>query len=212
MRLMRVGARGAERPVVLDADDGAYDISPVAPRIDDAFLAGDGLAMVREALVAEGLRQVDITWERVGAPIERPGTVVCIGLNHTNHAAETGAAVPSEPVVFLTASNIVVPTRRRPSPPGRTQTDWEVEPVVVLGRVARYPKSPAAAYDVIAGYAVSHDESEREFQLDLELDDVSGPQVRVARAPQGHARWRPRSHHVPALDGLGRQRQTVRKA
>lgn len=66
--------------------------------------------------------------------------------------------------------------------------------------------------DVIAGYAVSHDESEREFQLDLELNDVSGPQVRVARAPEGHARWRPPVHHVPALDGLGRQRQTVRKA
>ena len=80
--------------------------------------------MVRDALAAEGLRQVDITGERVGAPIRRPGTVVCIGLNHTDHAAESGAAVPSEPVVFLTASNIVIgPHDDVLLPRGSTKTD-----------------------------------------------------------------------------------------
>jgi 2-keto-4-pentenoate hydratase/2-oxohepta-3-ene-1,7-dioic acid hydratase in catechol pathway len=167
MRLMRVGAGGAERPVVLDADDRAYHITPVAPRIDGAFLASDGLARVREALASDRLRQVDIAAERVGAPIERPGTVVCIGLNYTDHAAETGAAVPSEPVVFLKASNAVIgPHDDVLLPRGSTKTDWEVELTVVLGGVARYLESPAAAYDVIAGYAVSHDVSEREFQLE----------------------------------------------
>jgi 2-keto-4-pentenoate hydratase/2-oxohepta-3-ene-1,7-dioic acid hydratase in catechol pathway len=104
MRLMRVGARGDERAVVLNADGRAYDITPVSPRIDGAFLAGDGPARVREALAACRLVDVNITGERVGAPVERPGAVVCIGLNYTDHAAETGAAVPSEPVVFLRAS------------------------------------------------------------------------------------------------------------
>src|SRR5918911_1126760 len=107
MRLMRVGPRGRERPVVLDAEDRAYDVTSLTRRIDGEFLAGDGPARVREALAAGGLPQVDFAGQRIGAPIERPGAVVCIGLNYTDHAAETGAAVPAEPVVFLKATNTV---------------------------------------------------------------------------------------------------------
>src|ERR687886_502892 len=89
---------------------------------------------------------------RVGAPVERPGAVVCIGLNYTDHAAETDAAVPSEPVVFLKASSTVVgPDDDVLLPRGSSKTDWEVELAVVLGRVARYLEAPAAASDVIVG-------------------------------------------------------------
>jgi 2-keto-4-pentenoate hydratase/2-oxohepta-3-ene-1,7-dioic acid hydratase in catechol pathway len=92
---------------------------------------------------------------------------VCIGLNYTDHAAETGAAVPSEPIVFLKASNTVIgPDDDVLLPRGSTKTDWEVELAVVIGGIARYLDSPASARDVIAGYAVSHDVSEREFQLE----------------------------------------------
>ena len=212
MRLMCVGARGAERSVVLDADDRAYDISPVAPRIDRAVLAGDGLAMVREALEAEGLRQVDIAGERVGAPIGGPGTVVCIGLNHTDHAAETGAAVPSEQVVFVTASNIVIgPHDDVLLPRGSTKTDWEVEPVVVLPAwrvtrghgLRRTTSSPATPSPTMCRSGSSSSIS----------SSTTSPACRCGWAGRrGHARRRPVFTTSPALDGLGRQRQTVGKA
>jgi len=152
---------------VLDADDRAFDISPVVPRIDAEFLAGDGVSRVRAALTAGRLEPVDIAGKRLGAPIERPGTLVCIGLNYTDHAAETGAAVPAEPVVFLKATTTVVgPYDDVLIPRGSVKTDWEVELAVVIGATARYLESPEAALDVVAGYAVSHDVSERAFQLE----------------------------------------------
>jgi 2-keto-4-pentenoate hydratase/2-oxohepta-3-ene-1,7-dioic acid hydratase in catechol pathway len=153
--------------VVLDEEDHAYDVAPIADRIDGTFLAGDGIARVRDALARGALERVDIAGQRVGTPIERPGIVACIGLNYTDHAAETGAAVPTEPVVFLKASNTVVgPDDDVLVPRGSTKTDYEVELAVIIGRTARYLDSPADARKCIAGYAVSHDVSEREFQLE----------------------------------------------
>ena len=110
---------------------------------------------------------IDPSGLRVGAPIARPPKIVCIGLNYRDHAEETGAPLPSEPVVFLKASNTVVgPADEVLIPRGSTRTDWEVELGVVIGAPARYLDSDDEALACVAGYVLSNDVSEREFQLD----------------------------------------------
>ncbi|MFC0097838.1 fumarylacetoacetate hydrolase family protein [Micromonospora marina] len=166
MRLMRVGPRGGERPVLLAEDGRHLDLAGLTGDIDGAFLAGDGIQRARAALDAGGLPEIDVSGMRVGAPIARPGTVACIGLNYARHAAESGVEPPAEPVVFLKATNTVVgPYDDIVLPRRATRTDWEVELAVVIGRSAHYLDSPADAADVIAGYTVSNDLSEREFQM-----------------------------------------------
>ncbi|MBB5790233.1 fumarylacetoacetate hydrolase family protein [Jiangella mangrovi] len=168
MQLMRIGERGAERPAVRGDDGVLYDLSPVTSDIDGAFLAGDGVNRARAALAAGELPALpDGDGVRVGAPIARPGKVVCIGLNYRDHAAETGAAIPAEPIVFMKAPNTVIgPDDTVLVPRGSVKTDWEVELGVIIGAQARYLDSPDDAAGVIAGYAISHDVSEREFQLE----------------------------------------------
>ncbi|MDI1462121.1 fumarylacetoacetate hydrolase family protein [Catellatospora sp. KI3] len=163
MKLMRLGAPGAERPV-LYADGRHYDLSGLTADIDGAFLAAGGLDRVRAA--AAELPELDATGLRVGAPIARPGAVVCIGQNYAAHAAESGAQPPTTPIMFYKAPNTVVgPYDDILIPRGSTTTDWEVELAVVVGRRARYLESPAQALDHIAGYVLSDDVSERDFQL-----------------------------------------------
>jgi 2-keto-4-pentenoate hydratase/2-oxohepta-3-ene-1,7-dioic acid hydratase in catechol pathway len=167
MRLARIGTAGQERPAVLDDEGRAFDISSLTADIDGAFLSGDGLARVRRALDAGQLAEIDLTGARFGAPVARPGKVVCIGLNYSDHAAETGATPPAEPVVFMKASNTVVgPDDTVLIPRGSTKTDYEVELAIVIGSTARYLDSPEAADEVIAGYTIADDLSEREFQLE----------------------------------------------
>ncbi|TDD65071.1 FAA hydrolase family protein [Jiangella aurantiaca] len=167
MQLMRIGDRGAERPAVRGDDGTVYDLSSVTGDIDGAFLAGDGLARARAALAEGGLPQLPGEDGRIGAPIARPGKVVCIGLNYRDHAAETGAAIPPEPIIFMKAPNTVVgPNDTVLVPRGSVKTDWEVELGVVIGKEARYLDSPEDALDVVAGYVISNDVSEREFQLE----------------------------------------------
>lgn len=166
MRLLRVGERGAEIPAV-EVDGDWYDARPVTDDVDGAFLAGDGLARLRRAVDAGELARIDRGGLRVGAPIARPGKVVCIGLNYRDHAEETGAPIPAEPVVFLKdPSTVVGPYDEVLVPRRSTKTDWEVELGVVIGSTARYLPDAEAARDVVAGYLVSHDVSEREFQLE----------------------------------------------
>jgi 2-keto-4-pentenoate hydratase/2-oxohepta-3-ene-1,7-dioic acid hydratase in catechol pathway len=164
MLFQRVGAVGHERPVVV-TEAGVYDISPVAADIGASFFSSDGIAEVRAALAAKHLPVADIAGVRVGPPIARPGKIVCIGLNYRDHAAETGAAIPDEPIVFMKDPSAVVgPNDDVLLPPNSTKTDWEVELGVVIGRTARYLPGPEAARDVVAGYVVSNDVSEREYQ------------------------------------------------
>ncbi|MFE2752045.1 fumarylacetoacetate hydrolase family protein [Actinosynnema sp. NPDC059335] len=166
MKLLRVGAPGAERPAVLDGTGVPRDLSGVVADIDGALLAGDGLDRVRAALAGGALPAV-APGERIGPPVARPGKVVCIGLNYSDHAAETGAPLPAEPVVFLKApSTVVGPDDRVLVPRRSTKTDWEVELAVVIGRTARYLDGHAEAMACVAGYAISNDVSEREFQLE----------------------------------------------
>lgn len=166
MRLLRVGPAGGERPVVQAHDGRHFDLSGLTGDIDGPFIA-TGLDEARQALAEDALPEVDISGERIGAPTAKPGVVLCVGLNYTAHAAESGVEPPAEPVVFYKAPNTVVgPNDNILVPRGSTCTDWEVELAVVIGRTARYLDSPAAAWDHIAGFAASNDVSERELQLD----------------------------------------------
>ncbi|MQA64260.1 MAG: FAA hydrolase family protein [Actinophytocola sp.] len=169
MKFLRVGEPGAERPVLLSDDGEYYGLSGLTADIDGWFLARDGLAMARAALAAGELPGMDIAGvagQRLGAPIARPGSVLCIGQNYAAHAAESGAEPPAEPILFYKAPNTVVgPYDDVLIPRGSSKTDWEVELGVVIGRTARYLESHDAARDCIAGFVTSNDVSERRFQL-----------------------------------------------
>ncbi|MFJ9421562.1 fumarylacetoacetate hydrolase family protein [Streptomyces sp. NPDC101249] len=168
MKLLRVGTAGAERPALLDADGVLRDLSGVVADIDGTLLADDAaLARVRAAADGGELPALEAAGVRIGPPLGRIGKVVCIGLNYHDHARETGAEPPAEPVVFLKAADTVIgPNDTVLVPRGSVKTDWEVELAVVIGRTARYLDSAADALAHVAGYAVAHDVSEREFQIE----------------------------------------------
>jgi 2,4-didehydro-3-deoxy-L-rhamnonate hydrolase len=167
MRLLRVGDPGRERPAVEDGN-AVFDLSSITEDIDGAFLADDGIQRVRDAARSGDLPRSDITGQRLGPPIARPTAVICIGQNYAAHAAESGAPPPEHPVIFFKHPNTVVgPFDDIRRPRGAEKLDWEVELGVVIGRRTRYLESPAAAADVIAGYTVSHDVSERAFQIEV---------------------------------------------
>lgn len=167
MQLLRLGEPGAERPAVRTDDGVHFDLRPLTRDISGDFLADGGILRVREALASGRLSAADVDDVRIGPPVTRPGKVVCIGLNYRDHADETGQQPPGEPVIFMKASNTVVgPNDDVLIPRKSTKTDWEIELGVVIGAEARYLESPAAAAEVVAGYAISHDVSEREFQLE----------------------------------------------
>ncbi|WP_377272924.1 fumarylacetoacetate hydrolase family protein [Peterkaempfera sp. SMS 1(5)a] len=167
MKLMRLGAVGEERPVVRTDDGRTLDAASVTADFDSRFFADGGVARLREALEAGTLPETDPSGLRIGAPVARPGKVVCIGLNYRDHAAETGAAIPARPVVFMKDPGTVVgPEDEVLIPRGSVKTDWEVELAVVIGSRARYLQSAEEAYAAVAGYAISNDVSEREFQLE----------------------------------------------
>ncbi|MBZ9645791.1 MULTISPECIES: fumarylacetoacetate hydrolase family protein [unclassified Streptomyces] len=165
MRFLRVGPAGSERPAVLDADGVAYDLMSLTADIDGTFLAGDGVQRARAALAEGALPRIEMTGRRIGAPVARPGKVVCVGLNYVDHAEETATPPPAEPVVFMKAANTVVgPDDTVLIPRTSSKTDYEIELAVIIGRTARYLHSPDAAAEVIAGYAIADDVSERAFQ------------------------------------------------
>ncbi|MEW2269972.1 2-hydroxyhepta-2,4-diene-1,7-dioate isomerase [Streptomyces sp. SID685] len=168
MKLLRVGTTGAERPALLDADGTLRDLSALVDDIDGSLLAdAAALGRVRDAAAAGGLPVLDSAGLRVGPPLGRIGKIVCIGLNYHDHARETGAEPPAEPVVFFKAPDTVVgPHDTVLVPRGSAKTDWEVELAVVIGRTARYLESAEEGLARVAGYAVAHDVSEREFQIE----------------------------------------------
>ncbi|TNH29782.1 fumarylacetoacetate hydrolase family protein [Micromonospora orduensis] len=167
MNFLRLGPAGREIPVV-QHDGTSYDLRVLTADLDGAFWSADGIARTRAALERGELAELpDAGVLRVGAPVARPNKIVCIGLNYRDHAAETGAPLPAEPVVFMKdPMTLVGPFDDVHIPRGSTQTDWEVELAVVVGTTIRYADSPEQAVRHIAGYAVSHDVSERGFQLE----------------------------------------------
>ncbi|RPF33787.1 fumarylacetoacetate hydrolase family protein [Streptomyces sp. TLI_185] len=168
MKLLRVGTAGSETPALLDADGVLRDLSGVVTDIDGTLLADDeALGRIRAAADAGELPALDATGLRVGPPLARIGKIVCIGLNYHDHARETGAEPPAEPVVFFKAADTVVGPYDTVLVPRRSvKTDWEVELAVVIGRTARYLSDDEDPLAYVAGYAVAHDVSEREFQIE----------------------------------------------
>jgi 2-keto-4-pentenoate hydratase/2-oxohepta-3-ene-1,7-dioic acid hydratase in catechol pathway len=166
MRLARHGAPGHETPIVSGPDGVWRDLRPITPDIDGSFLR-HGLGTTRSELERGSLHELDAPVERFGPPVTGTGKIVCIGLNYVDHARETGAELPSEPIVFLkTPDTVIGPDDTVLIPRKSTKTDWEVELAVVIGTEARYLDSPNDAAGCIAGYAISNDVSEREFQLE----------------------------------------------
>ena len=164
MKLVRFGSPGAEKPGLVDADGRIRDLSAVVPDIGGPVLSRDGLARLRDLspadlpLAPEGVR--------LGACVAGTGNFIAVGLNYADHAAESGMAVPSEPVLFNKAPSCIVgPDDTVLLPPGSTKSDWEVELAVVIGERASYV-SEAEALDHVAGYCVCNDVSEREYQLE----------------------------------------------
>ena len=166
MKLMRIGPVGAERPVLLDGDE-ALDASSVATDFDRTWWTDGGPERLGAARSEGRLPRADIEGQRIGAPVARPGKVVCIGLNYRDHAAETGAAIPKEPIIFMKGPDTVIgPNDTVLIPRKSIKTDWEVELAVIMGSRARYLDLPSDAWSVIGGYAIANDVSEREFQLE----------------------------------------------
>ncbi|MCX5418799.1 fumarylacetoacetate hydrolase family protein [Streptomyces sp. NBC_00078] len=169
MYLMRIGAPGAEKPVARIDEETYVDLSDVVTDFDEAFFGSGGVDRVRP-VVAERVAAGQVSRfaeERVGAPIARPHQILCIGLNYRDHAAESGMAVPDEPILFTKSPNTLVgPYDDVRIPRGSTKTDWEVELGIVIGRRTCYLDSVEEARDAIAGYVVVNDVSERAFQLE----------------------------------------------
>jgi len=167
VRLIRLGAPGSERPHLLLDDDRVIDVTADVGDFGPAFFAGDGLGRLRSIAAERAGSAIPRPAGRIGSPVARPGTIVCIGLNYADHARESGAPVPTEPVVFFKATNTLVgPNDDVRIPRTSTKTDWEVELAIVVGRTCRYLETDDEARAAIAGYMVSHDVSEREFQLE----------------------------------------------
>ena len=168
MKLLRYGPKGQEKPGLLDAQGRVRDLSAVVPDVAGDVLTAEGLARLR-GIDPTTLPLVDGTPQqglRVGPCVGRVGKFICIGLNYADHAAESGMAVPAEPVVFgKWTSAICGPNDDIEIPRGSTRTDWEVELGVVIGTGGRYIDE-ADAMKHVAGYCVVHDVSEREYQLE----------------------------------------------
>ena len=169
MYLMRIGSAGRERPVARIDDRTYVDLSDVVSDFDEAFFGSGGLERIRP-IVAERAAAGQVSafaGERIGAPIARPHQILCIGLNYRDHAAETGQAVPDEPILFTKSPNTLVgPDDDVRIPRGSTKPDWEVELGIVIGRRTSYLDSVDEARDAIAGYCVVNDVSERAFQME----------------------------------------------
>ncbi|MDP4838964.1 MAG: fumarylacetoacetate hydrolase family protein [Algoriphagus sp.] len=166
MKLIRFGAAGQERPGIEDSSGKKLDCSSFGEDWNESFFENNGLNRLNQWLESN---QVDLpeisSTSRLGAPIARPSKIICIGLNYRKHAEEAGMPVPEAPILFMKASSSLCgPFDPIYLPKNSTQTDWEVELAVVIGKRAKYVKKENA-YDYIAGYCIHNDVSERDFQL-----------------------------------------------
>ena len=166
MKLIRFGNKGSEKPGILDDENIRRDVSHLFKDWNNEFFENEGVEKLKAVEDVSLLPVID-EQERWAAPIARPGKAICIGLNYSDHAEETGAAIPKEPIVFMKAANTVVgPYDNILIPRKSKKTDWEVELAVIIKKEARYLDSVDDAKDFIAGYAIVNDVSEREFQIE----------------------------------------------
>jgi 2-keto-4-pentenoate hydratase/2-oxohepta-3-ene-1,7-dioic acid hydratase in catechol pathway len=167
MKLIRFGAPGHEKPGLLLEDGARVDVSAAFPDYDEGFFGSGGIEELRAWAPREAARAPRADpGTRLGSPIARPSKIVCIGLNYRDHAKESGAEIPKEPVLFFKSTTALCgPFDPVVIPRGAEKVDWEVELAVVIGRVARYVEE-ADALSHVAGYALHNDYSERAFQLE----------------------------------------------
>jgi len=166
MKLIRVGIAGSEIPAV-QLGDKRFDVSDWIHDYDEAFFEARGIEQLQE-LLSEKIDQMPVLSNnlRLGCPVARPSKIICIGLNYIDHARETNATPPTEPVIFLKSTTAITgPNDHIMMPKGSEKTDWEVELAVVIGKKASYV-SEANAMDYVAGYCLHNDVSERAFQLE----------------------------------------------
>ncbi len=162
MKFLRYGPAGAEKPAVLDSHGRLRDLSVLIGDLKGEVLANLGAL---RGMDIDALPLVEGN-PRLGAPIAGTGKFICIGLNYSDHAAETGATVPPEPIIFMKATSAICgPNDPIVVPRGSEKTDWEVELAVVIGKPAKHV-SEAEALDHVAGYAITNDVSERAFQIE----------------------------------------------
>lgn len=165
MRLVRVGAAGSETPGALLDDDTFVDLSDVVDDFNEAFFASGDIATL-PAIIASRTGE-PVAGRRFGAPIARPHQILCIGLNYSDHAAETGQAVPDEPILFTKSPNTLIgPDDDVLIPRGSEKTDWEVELGIVIGTHSSYLADETEAAAAIAGYVLVNDVSERAWQIE----------------------------------------------
>lgn len=163
MKLLRVGQPGWEKPAILDAEGKARDLSSLIDDIAGEALLPENLSRIAAAEIAS---LPEIAVDRIGPCVGRVGKFVCIGLNYSDHAAETGAPAPTEPIIFMKATSAITgPNDEVLIPRGSQKTDWEVELGIVIGKGGVYIEEDAAL-DHVAGYCVINDVSEREFQAE----------------------------------------------
>ncbi|RZA01297.1 MAG: FAA hydrolase family protein [Sphingobacteriaceae bacterium] len=172
MKLIRFGKEGQEKPGVI-INDKWFDVSHLVDDYNEAFFAGDAIEKLKVEVQKGELTEVDKS-TRLGAAVARPSKIICVGLNYKDHAKETGAAIPTEPILFFKATSAIVgPNDDLIMPKNSKKTDWEVELAIVIGKKASYV-SEADAMGHIAGYVLHNDYSEREFQLERNGQWVKG--------------------------------------
>lgn len=166
MKLIRFGRAGEEK-IGVHADGKNYDVSAFGGDFDEEFFRTDGLARLEEFIKANEGKLTEIASdERLGAPIAKPSKIVCIGLNYKDHAEETGANIPKEPIIFMKSTTSVIgPNDNIMLPRNSVKTDWEVEFGIVIEKEASYVEEEKAL-DYVAGYVLHNDVSEREYQLE----------------------------------------------
>ena len=172
MKLIRFGEPGAEKPGVI-INDNYFDVSALVSDYNEEFFGGDGLEKLKQDIESADLPAVDKS-VRLGPALARPSKIVCVGLNYKDHAAETNAAIPTEPILFFKATSAIVgPNDDLMIPKNSKKTDWEVELAIVIGKKASYV-TEENALNHIAGYALHNDYSEREFQIERNGQWVKG--------------------------------------
>lgn len=165
MKLLRFGEPGREKPGIL-LNDRIYDVSSFGEDFGEGFFGNDGIRRLSDWLTRNNSLPVVDAGVRIGAPFTRPSKIICIGLNYVDHAKETGAKLPSEPIVFFKATSALSgPNDNLVIPRNSVKTDWEVELAVVIGKKTSYVEENEAL-EHVAGYCLHNDYSEREFQLE----------------------------------------------
>ncbi len=202
MKLLRIGAFGVERPAVLVDEDHYVDLSDVVTDFDEDFFGSGGLDRIAP-IVAERSAGggAPLGHLRVGSPIARPHQIICVGLNYADHAAESGQAVPDEPILFTKSPNTLIgPADDVRIPRGSTKPDWEVELGIVIGKRTSYLDSPEQARDHIAGWVLVNDVSERAFQMERGGQWLKGKSAETFN-PAGP--WLVTQDEVPDVMDLG---------